>query len=244
MMRLASLPVLAVVGLLCVARGIAAGQATSATTAARQNELVQKRCMVCHNAVQRKGGLSLEHFDAANPDRAVAHLMSIKVSADDAMMAAGNPVPDRETIDAFVEALTTAVGNKPPVSNGWTVDLSVDPMMSPSNGHMFVTARAIQELPLGSDGRARAVYQLTISCSGAARRADVQLSTYTKAGPTAPLVARTLSTAPTFRWPTAEDKLDVNVFPGERATFPLGALSPTVREVFSWCFADKRSNNH
>ena len=43
---------------------------------------------------------------------------------------------------------------------------------------------------------------------------------------------------------TDSDTLNVNdVFPGERVAFPIGALSPTVREVFSWCFAATRAAN-
>src|SRR5262245_6116092 len=88
-------------------------QDQAAMSASRQNELVAKRCLVCHDARQRKGGLSLEHFDAGNPDRSIAHLMTIKVAADNAMMAAGKPVPDSETVEAFVTALRTAVGSTP-----------------------------------------------------------------------------------------------------------------------------------
>ncbi len=220
------------------ATGQEAVPATSgAMSVAQQNELGKKRCVTCHNDVQRKGGLSLEKFDAARADPGVAHMMAIKVADDGAMAAAGAPVPDRETVDAFVSALSATVRRTAPVSSMWTVDLTVDPL-TPGRGHSFVTARAVQEVPLPTDARASAVYQLTLSCNGAVRRANTQLSTYTKAGPGAPMKARSTPGATTLASPLAAEALTVSdLFPGENVVFPIGTLSPTLRELFSWCFA-------
>jgi hypothetical protein len=117
------------------------------------------------------------------------------------------------------------------------VDLTVDPL-TPSRGHSFVTARAVQEVPLPTDAHASAVYQLTLSCNGAVRRADTHLSTSTKAGPGAPMKARTTPAAATFASPLSAEALTVSdLFRGEHVIFPIGMLSPTLRELFSWCFA-------
>jgi mono/diheme cytochrome c family protein len=209
----------------------------------RQNELVKTRCMICHTDANRKGGLSLQSFDAARPDPSIARMMAVKVGDDGAMMAAGAPVPDRETTDAFVGALSAATRRSAPAPNGWTVDLTVDPL-TPGSGHSFVTARAIQALPLPSDARASAVYRLTLSCNGAVRRATVQLSTYTKAGPDAPTLARTAPGAPTLAPLLSADTFGVNdLFPGEHVVFPIGTLSLPLRELFSWCFAGPDARN-
>jgi hypothetical protein len=210
---------------------------------AQQNDLVKKRCVMCHSHAQRKGGLSLEAFDAANPDPSIARMMSVKVADDGAMTAAGAPAPDRETVDAFLSALSAATRRTASVSNGWAVDLTLDPL-TPGGGHAFVTARAIQEVPLPVDPRASAVYQLTLSCNGAVRRARTELLTYTKAGPDAPLIARASPTQTTLASPLSAETLNVSdLFPGERVVFPIGTLSPTLRELFSWCFAGTDAGN-
>ena len=217
--------------------------ATVAMSAGQQNELVKTRCVMCHSDVQRKGGLSLENFDAVHPDPGIARMMIVKVADDGAMTAAGGTVPDRATVDAFVGALSVAIRRAAPVSNGWTVDLTVDPL-TPGLGHSFVTARAVQEVPLPNDARASAVYQLTLSCNGAVRRANTQLLTYTKAGPGAPTMERVTPAATIPASQLSADALNLSgLFPGENVVFPIGALSPTLRELFSWCFAGPDTGN-
>ena len=56
--------------------------------ASRQNELVRTYCTVCHTDAARNGGLSLEHFDAANPDPGVAAMLASKLKGK-AMGASG-----------------------------------------------------------------------------------------------------------------------------------------------------------
>jgi hypothetical protein len=209
----------------------------------QQNLLVKKRCVTCHNDVQRKGGLSLVQFDAMKPDPSVARMMLVKVTQDGAMAAAGGPVPERETVDAFANGLSSVVGRTAQDSNGWTVDLTVDPM-TPGRGHSLVTARFVREAPSPVDSRASAVYQLSLSCNGAVRRAGIQVSTYTKAGSDAPAIARPTPTATTLAWPRAADTLKVSdLFPGESVVFPIGTLSPTLRDLFSWCNAAPDAGN-
>src|ERR1700730_4992142 len=95
----------------------------------QQNALVQKYCAVCHTDAAKNGGLSLEHFDAAQaPPSLTAMLLSkltggvlLKTAREaasnasaaafidrkmrsGAMGAAGIPIPDKATIDALIHA--------------------------------------------------------------------------------------------------------------------------------------------
>src|SRR5579872_5966926 len=87
-------------GLSLVASGTPLAETTSPMPVQQQNELVRQRCAPCHSGATPKGGLLLEHFDAAAPDPAVARLMLIKIARDAAIMAAGKPVPDDTTRDS------------------------------------------------------------------------------------------------------------------------------------------------
>jgi cytochrome c551/c552 len=175
------------------ARPAAQGPDTAAAMpVAQQNELVQKRCAVCHTDANRGGGLSLQHFDAAQPDPDVARIMIVKITADGAMGAAGQPSPDRPTTAALVEALTAASQTAPGAK--WKVELEED-SLAPKTGHALVTARSV-------DGG------VVFSCNGAQRRPRLQATGTTAA-------------------PVPAD------FDG---------LSPTVRQIFSWCLGGSDSH--
>ena len=60
----------------------------AAMPAAEQNGLVKQYCAVCHTDKARNGGLSLQHYDAAKRDPALAAMMFSKLNAG-AMGAAG-----------------------------------------------------------------------------------------------------------------------------------------------------------
>ena len=49
--------------------------AQEAMPVAQQNALVQKHCAVCHTDAAKNGGLSLQHFDAANVAPSLAAMM-------------------------------------------------------------------------------------------------------------------------------------------------------------------------
>jgi len=55
----------------------------------RQNALVQQYCAVCHTDAAKNGGLSLEHYDAAQADPALAAMLLSKLR-NGAMGAAGS----------------------------------------------------------------------------------------------------------------------------------------------------------
>src|SRR5580658_249548 len=113
-----------VAGCLC-SSGV--GKAAELMGAAQENAVVQKYCGGCHSDALMYGGLSVQHFDAAHPEPAVAAMLVSKltgghspeeVTAADsseailgfmktgAMGAAGFGVPDEPTQLAFVKALT------------------------------------------------------------------------------------------------------------------------------------------
>lgn len=135
------------------------GSAATSLSPDRVNELVQTRCAVCHTDAKPLGGLSLQPFDAARPDPAVARLMLVKVRDDGAMFAAGNPSPSKETIDAFVRGIAE-LSARPPADARWTVDMQP----SPKGGHSVVVAT-----------RTVGAAQLRLACDGKTRRGHVAI---------------------------------------------------------------------
>jgi hypothetical protein len=114
-----------------VAGCLVAAPATAAglMPATEQNALVAKYCAVCHTEASNNGGLSLEHFDAAQAPPSLTATMLSKLTggvsleiareagadADAtalvnrkmktrAIGAAGIPIPDKATIDAWIHA--------------------------------------------------------------------------------------------------------------------------------------------
>src|SRR3954467_13707867 len=90
---------------------IAGGFAISAPAAelmppAQQNSLVHKYCAVCHTDAAKNGGLSLEHYDAAQVDPPLAAMLFSKLR-NGAMGAAGLGIPDSATRDAWMAATAT-----------------------------------------------------------------------------------------------------------------------------------------
>lgn len=117
----------------------AAQDATGAASPAGTNDLIRQRCVVCHNTAKPLGGLNLQLFDAAKPDPAVALMMSIKVSKDGAMFAAGDPAPSTATIEEFLRLTRASAVQSESVSGPWTIDLQTDPR-APDRGHAVVVA--------------------------------------------------------------------------------------------------------
>src|SRR3982751_3923908 len=89
---------------------------------AQQNALVQQYCAVCHTDAAKNGGLSLEHYDAAQVNPPLAAMLLSKLR-NGAMGAAGLGIPDPATRDAGVAA-TTAQAQR---ANAWTVIRAVAP---------------------------------------------------------------------------------------------------------------------
>ena len=155
--------------------------------AAQQNALVQKYCAVCHTDASRNGGLSLEHFDAAQAAPSLTAMLlskltggvSLKVAGHagedptatalvnrkmkgGAMGAAGLPTPDKAVIDALIHAFAVASAR----AGEWTVERAKDKL----------TASILRELPSAkSPGEAEA-YRLIVSCDAATKEGSLQLA--------------------------------------------------------------------
>ena len=79
------------IGAIALVAGLTATSSAVASDlmpAAQQNALVAKYCVVCHNDAHVNGGLSLEHFDAAQPDPSLVAMTISKVG-----MGARHPRP-------------------------------------------------------------------------------------------------------------------------------------------------------
>lgn len=144
---------------------LAYGQGTAAApgapmSVAGQNAIVQKYCAVCHDDAHKNGGLSLQHFDASNVDPSLAAMMVSKLKTG-AIGAAGLPLPDQATQDAFFNALDA----KSKGATEWTL------MHGPS-----FTATVLRAAPVASANPLGELYRLKIECRAAAREGELQLT--------------------------------------------------------------------
>jgi hypothetical protein len=159
---------------------------------AQQNALIQKHCAVCHNDATMDGGLSLEHFDAAQAAPSLAAMMlskltsgipleTVKAAASDltvaalvanklkggAINAAGIPVPDK----AIVEALATALASTATGANEWQMYRTEDA----ARNAPITTASILREMPSRDTGEAE-TYRLVLSCNAATHEGEMQLA--------------------------------------------------------------------
>ncbi len=153
---------------------------------AQQNALVQKYCAVCHTDALQNGGLSLEHFDAAQaPPSLVAMMLSkltggvaLKTAAaapsdataaalidrkakSGAMGAAGIPRPDHATIDTLIHAFTLESAG----ATDWTINRTPAP-----------TASILQEATSARGVGEAESYRLIASCNAATGEGRLQLA--------------------------------------------------------------------
>jgi hypothetical protein len=137
-------------------------QAWAAMPSAEQNALVKKYCAVCHTDASKNGGLSLEHYDAAHRNPALAAMMLSKLN-NGAMGAAGNGVPDHAAQRAWLESTKEqAAGAKE-----WFV----------SREDGVVSASIVREAPPREPGSNDApVYRLIILCDLSTASGEMQLT--------------------------------------------------------------------
>jgi hypothetical protein len=161
--------------------------------AAQQNALVQKYCAVCHTDASNNGGLSLEHFDAAQAAPSLTAMLLSKLTGgvslrtvgdissnagaaalvdkkmkSGAMGAAGVPIPDKATIDALIQALLM----ESTAATEWTVQHTTDA----SAKAPVIAASILREVPSAkSAGEARA-YRLIASCNVVTQRGSMQVA--------------------------------------------------------------------
>ena len=237
---------------------IAGAFATSTSAAepmqpAQQNVLVRKYCAVCHTDAAKNGGLSLEHYDAAQANPALAAMLLSKLR-NGAMGAAGVGIPDPATRDAWVAATVKQAER----SKDWTV---IRAESTGSKAPILIASIVREVTPRKPDNDAP-VYRLTLTCNIASHTREIQLAwspepqtnrTFTvsvdgnlgiphtlegreeKMGNGAPgttgLAASMLNAA------LPEKSLTVTgLFPDETVVFPLGGLDPVDRRELAICF--------
>src|SRR5688572_5757599 len=153
--------VLAAVAVVCLATPVLAAEVMPF---AQQNTLVGKYCAVCHTDAAKNGGLSLEHFDAAQAPPSLTAMLLSKLTggvllktareapvnitvaayldkkvASGAINAAGIPLPDKATIAALVQAFAIESAG----ATEWMVERSKHAVA----GTPIVTASILQEVP-------------------------------------------------------------------------------------------------
>lgn len=164
---------------------VSAGELAMPT--AQQNALVAKYCTVCHSDPASNGGLSLEHFDAAQaPPSLLAMLLSkvtggaplavARAAASDAaatasieksmktgaMGAAGIPRPDRATTDLLIRALTGESSS----ATEWNVERTASEV---------VVSTAREALSTYNKSEAE-IYRVIAECNQATREGYLQVA--------------------------------------------------------------------
>jgi hypothetical protein len=173
--------------LLCSAG--AAGAATDASLPiARQNDLVKTYCAACHDDARRVGGLSLEHFDAAQADPTIAAMLlskltngltleTVKAADGDpdvmalvdkevktsAIFAAGVQPPDATIVRAWISALSNAASG----ATAWT---------SSAPSTEGTAASLVREVPIASDAAKANIYRLAVACNPDTRAGEITLT--------------------------------------------------------------------
>src|SRR4051794_22693180 len=140
---------------LVLACGVSAA-ASDAMPVAKQNALVQKYCAVCHTDATRNGGLSLEHFDAAQLDPSLAAMLVSKLH-NGAINAAGIPPPDQAAVASLVSALTAEAAG----SHEWNVTQTSNRL----TGQPGLTASILRELPSSRHAGQPSMYRLMLVCN-------------------------------------------------------------------------------
>jgi hypothetical protein len=160
---------------------------------AQQNALVQKYCAVCHTDAAKNGGLSLEHFDAAQappslmamllskltggvlletaseaPSNASAAALLDQKARSGAMGAAGIPIPDNATVDALIQAFA--------VESAGSMNWSVERPKNAGGGGPMLTVSIVREMPSTKNAGEAEVYRLIASCNPATREGYIQLA--------------------------------------------------------------------
>lgn len=215
---------------------------------AEQTALVQKYCVACHYDARNNGGLSLEHFNAHQPDPGVTAMLLSKMKTG-AFGAAGLKVPGRDVQNAVIAALSLAAQG----ADAWSVR---------TEGRV-ITAGIVRELPSYQKSADPDLYRLTVVCNPETHAGKVQVA-WSPGVPDASqvLLAKVDDDAPAsyslnvtetyangtkgVSGPGAmvlQPKLPAktltvsNIFARETVVFPFDALPAQARQELSACFA-------
>src|SRR5580698_1813598 len=134
----------------------------AAMPAAEQNALVMKYCAVCHTDASMKGGLSLQRYDSAKRNPALAAMILSKLN-NGAMGAAGNGVPDKVAQQAWVDSTKEQAAG----ATKWFATTE-DGVVSAD-----IAREVSPRLPGASDPP---IYRLRITCNPADGVGEMQLS--------------------------------------------------------------------
>ena len=231
--------------------------ASGSMPVAQQNKLIAEYCAVCHTDAHPNGGLTLEHFDAAHAHPGVAAMVLSKLKTG-AMGAAGLPIPDKATQEAWVAATAAeAIG-----AHEWIVERS----QLPASQAPAVIASIVQEVP-SSDPRAAVpdYYRLTLTCRTESRQGEVQLAWSPATPPNGQVLSAAADGKPLLTYkvegtekmgngtngtsgpgsavlgvkelPAQTLTID-HLFPGETVAFPFDKLTPAARQALSACFRE------
>jgi hypothetical protein len=154
-------------GLIALAPAVRLATASDAMSVPLQNALVQRYCAVCHTDAQPNGGLSLQHFDASHANPAEAAMMLAKLKTG-ALGAAGIPVPDSGTVDAWTSATEAEAAG----ANEWTIDR----VQSEAAKAPIVTASIVREAPSKAFPAQPDLYRLTLTCHLDTHASEMQLA--------------------------------------------------------------------
>lgn len=221
--------------------------------AVEQQALVRKYCAVCHTDASTNGGLSLQHYDPAVPNAALAAMLLSKLE-NNAMGAAGLGIPEKPVRDAWLAATREQARG----ATHWTVLREVRMGTSPAQ---VISASIVREAPARAKVTGAPVYRLTMTCDAAIGVGDTQL-TWSPEPRTNVTIATSVDggdavphhvtgtekmgngtgvmsglAATTLNVPLARRSLTVTgLFPGESVAFPIGDLHDDVRHELAACF--------
>ena len=205
----------------------------------QQTALVQKYCAVCHTDAVKIGGLSLEHYDAAASDPALAAMLLSKLRGG-AIGAAGLKHPDQATQDAWFA--TSAAQAR--LATRWTLVRNTS----------IVSASIVRDVEPRIPEGGRPLYRLTISCDTASSLGEVQLTwspqpqierSFSVSADGRPGISYTLgkpALASQVLTPLLPERsLAVsNLFDGENVVFRVSDMEPATRRELAVCFARNR----
>jgi len=222
-----------------------------AMPAAEQNALVKKYCAVCHTDAARRGGLSLEHYDASRRDPGLAAMMLSKLN-NGAMGAAGQGVPNKSDQRAWLQSTKEqAAGAKE-----WFVSREGD----------SVSAGIVREVaPRKTGSTDLPVYRILMACNLSTGIGEMQL-TWSPEPQTGRTMAVSVDGNPSAEYkfegmesmagtvPTGHASFILNrgkgggtalanrslivadLFPGETVEFPFADLDPKAHAELRKCF--------
>lgn len=239
-----------VAGLAVCPMAVPVAAASGAMPVTQQNALVGKYCAVCHTDAIPNGGLSLQHFDAAQPDPGLMAMIVSKLKSK-ALGASGQPLPDKVTQDLFQSTLAVE-------------SFGAEKWFASRDGGLF-TANLVAAAPSTKSGGEPDLFRLTLTCEAHTHQGHMQVAW----SPGVPKSGQVISavvdggTPVTYKIEGVEkmgngqagtsgpgavqlglslpaSQLAVsNIFGDETVLFPFDGLSESARQGLSVCFSSK-----